>query len=908
MSSLKPYHRRTHPTKQELSLSTVLAFEPSQRHIDLSHAHLPPYPGSLRAIFESLGLNRVSEMAQSIGFHWPPPPTISLRDLIDYRRLANFFFDRRAAAAVLCSVGYAGAVRIQPNAIYREWQKDTAGFHTLDPDALLEKFEYWDQGYFAPTIAVLADKCLAAMAFADYFSDDQLPENLQLQVQSLRPKVSRAIMEASPGWCGTYGPDPGDQGQLHFEGNYEFNQNFMLPVVYNYYDELTPEAQEKLITELLAWGRIQRVNVNDTFTSGGAPNDWSRAGYASFVGNVHDIPETENHVLGIGTARYLTNQLLYQRRQDPNYDNRRNGCMQQLLYLMRNYLSDDFAEYNAKNYQEETRHPLLNLCSYAYDSEIRLGARMVLDYVSAHIAISSNDLRRMVPFRRRSVDLNVTQIDGKSGFMDVSLLDSHGADPMSAHFALLAGNTRAYQNRDARIWQDGKPNRIWDWAITANFSDELTLEAVSDYRLPPSIHDLFVNDLHRRFFQRLHRRPMKKEPGGQRNCDNMEIYSGSPSYLITAGGRPADYVIEGFYGGVAGLQAGGGYDDQNLGVAVPTSLMTAGASAGVDVNPNEAAQLIQLSQFSNKYALEQYSDADGKRYLFYGTENYGVAPDFACGLHFHIPTWVRPDGVGQDEVWRDKDGVFFVEQGLQDGNGPGFYLAIIKQGPFVLFEVFDIWLYPHVSYEQFKSHVWTDNSHIELMSGQQTIYTTYFGNQIHFVIWDHGDFDAAARVGAEGAQPIAGWVGSKILYIEYGAGDPVDTLAGAGNDQSQFLSGTILNSAGDGLVEIRNPFLGTTITLDWRDLAHPVRISETGEVEEAGHNNEVWVDPDSNGPFFEGDFFHPFRTIADAVNVVADGGVVKIVPGRTGDRRISHGGKRVRLVAPIGNVNIGGAR
>ena len=31
--------------------------------------------------------------------------------------------------------------------------------------------------------------------------------------------------------------------------------------------------------------------------------------------------------------------------------------------------------------------------------------------------------------------------------MDISLLDAHGADPMPAQFALLAGNTRAYQRK-----------------------------------------------------------------------------------------------------------------------------------------------------------------------------------------------------------------------------------------------------------------------------------------------------------------------------------------------------------------------------------------------------------------------------------------------------------------------------
>jgi hypothetical protein len=377
---------------------------------------------------------------------------------------------------------------------------------SFDPDALLELKVY---PQVAPTVFILTPKCLAAMAHADYFPDAP-------NAKPLRSNVSEAIMLAGPGWCGTFGPDVSDQAKSHMDANYDFAQMFILPLVYNFYDELTPEARERLITLLLGQGRIHRASLDDTLTSGGAPNDWSRAGYVSLGVKLADIPETENHVLMIATARYLTNQLLYQRDHDPSHNNRGNGdpgdsrpnCMDQVLGLLRNYLRDDFAEYNAKNYQEETRHALLNLCSYAYDAEVRLGARMVLDYISAHIAISSNDLRRMVPFRRRNEGVNVVRIPG-TNFMDVSLLDAHGADPMPAQFALLAGNTRAYQRPNTRVWPgDTTAARPWSWAITPNFGSELTLGALSAYRLPPSIHDLFVNDLHRRFFQRLHRSPL----------------------------------------------------------------------------------------------------------------------------------------------------------------------------------------------------------------------------------------------------------------------------------------------------------------------------------------------------------------------------------------------------------------
>ena len=55
--------------------------------------------------------------------------------------------------------------------------------------------------------------------------------------------------------------------------------------------------------------------------------------------------------------------------------------------MLRNFLRDDFSEYNAKPYQEETRFALLNLCTFAYDHEVRLAATMVLDYVLSSASI-----------------------------------------------------------------------------------------------------------------------------------------------------------------------------------------------------------------------------------------------------------------------------------------------------------------------------------------------------------------------------------------------------------------------------------------------------------------------------------------------------------------------------------------
>lgn len=785
---------------------------------------------------------------------------------------ANCLFDKRAAAAVSAATGLENGVQVHPS-----------GKQETEPTELLKEKDYGDK---APNIYIPTAKCLAALAYPDFFPE--APD-----ADGLRPMVSKAILAATQGWCGTFGP--GVDGTIdvidlfvdHYEGDYDMSQMHLLQIAYRYYDELSPEAREHLITHLLAQGRIHRPNLNDTLTHGGNRDDWSRAGYISPGGYHIRIGETENHILMILTARYLTNQLLYQRDHLPVHDNRKNGAAQHgpdctglLLTLLRDILRDDFSEYNAKPYQTQTRSALLNLCSYAYDHEVRLAARMVLDYISAHIAVSSNDLRRMVPFRRRNEGKNVTQSDG---YMEVGLLErTFGADPTVQHFAILAGNTRAYE----RKWKE----RPKDWSIKTDGSDgnDAIMDALSDYRLPPSIHDLFVNDLHRRFFQRLHRVVQPDVEMTGRNADNMEIYAGSPSYLITAGGAPAIYAIDPDIGAFLAAEE----QAKQLGVAVPTSFMPTGRSAGDSGTGIGAKDLIQFSSFSEGFSFLK----NGVLVRSSPTvANYGVAPDFACGHRVDLPEWCAPLVPCMPQlVLQPRCKFNFVDKHGGAGR-PGFFLALLRDGDFTVMEAHDTWLYPELTFEQFKRDVWERNKHLSgsgLSSNVEAQYTTQNGNRLHFVIWKDGNRENDATYGA------------RILSIEYGEGDPMDTLVDAGNDSDPFLSGTIMKSTGDAKVEISNPFLGTNITLDMRDPLHPKRTSETGEVEEAGSNQEVWVDFGWQGPS-EGNFFRPFNTIAGATAAVADGGVIKIMPGSTSERPSIQNNKRMRLVAPIGGVTIG---
>src|SRR5213076_2839689 len=152
--------------------------------------------------------------------------------------------------------------------------------------------------------------------------------------------------------------------------------------------------------------------------------------------------------------------------------------------------------------------------------------------VSAHLAVSSGDCRRMVPFRRRNEGKNVSR--GPDGSMTISLLDwQGGADPMTEHMAVQTGALRAYE-------MPTEPWRPLIWSISGEGGDA-AYEMLSDYKMPALIQDLFVTDLHRRFFQGMNRRTLDNPDVTGRNANTDELNAGSPSYLLTAGGSPAPF-------------------------------------------------------------------------------------------------------------------------------------------------------------------------------------------------------------------------------------------------------------------------------------------------------------------------------------------------------------------------------
>jgi hypothetical protein len=131
-----------------------------------------------------------------------------------------------------------------------------------------------------------------------------------------------------------------------------------------------------------------------------------------------NISETENHLLGINTTKYLNNQLIIEDLGDDlaaaaPYIDDQIEIKKWLLKRMQGFLQHDFIEYNAHPYQRHSIESIRNLYDYAGDpgrpslpdADLRNAAQLVLDFTAAKFAVGSSQGRRMVPYRRHRSDL-----------------------------------------------------------------------------------------------------------------------------------------------------------------------------------------------------------------------------------------------------------------------------------------------------------------------------------------------------------------------------------------------------------------------------------------------------------------------------------------------------------------------
>lgn len=248
----------------------------------------------------------------------------------------------------------------------------------------------------------------------------------------------------------------------------------------------------------------------------------------------HTTDESENHKVLIESARYLTNQLVAQENGDKKYDNARNGMDAFILGKLQGFLKNDFLEYNARPYQRYTLAGIQNLHDFAHNKDVQRAAQMVLDYVSAKYAVSSNDARRNPPYRRLTDYYHPDLFNQES-------------DPLKDRMLALFGPTA--------VMKELKPALH----VPEGSVGEMMLAGISGYRPTKAVADLIVNHDHQSFFQRI-------------NHVGAEAYTAEPDFLITSGGYPTPYAYT-----VAGIGR-----DKDKGRTVPTTLMPSGHLISVE--------------------------------------------------------------------------------------------------------------------------------------------------------------------------------------------------------------------------------------------------------------------------------------------------------------------------------------
>ena len=198
-----------------------------------------------------------------------------------------------------------------------------------------------------------------------------------------------------------------DDMKCHELTDYDMGLVGLLRILY-LYGPPTPGSGPSV--SLITKGTLDYA-IKKLLTQTGGVGEWRD--HPHLCGIPLPLPETENHILMTESSRYLSNQLI-RAQLNPlkipaidaatknRYVNDTNGMKSKLLEKLASFLSNDFHEYNARPYTRMTAKALENLHDFSEHREVRRGANIVLDYISAKFATSSASSGRSVPFRRRT--------------------------------------------------------------------------------------------------------------------------------------------------------------------------------------------------------------------------------------------------------------------------------------------------------------------------------------------------------------------------------------------------------------------------------------------------------------------------------------------------------------------------
>jgi hypothetical protein len=514
------------------------------------------------------------------------------------------------------------------------------------------------------------------------------------------------------------------------------------------------------------------------------------AGVAAVAVGFLRIPESENHILMINTSRYLMNKVIIETLADDDdkedFEDDNEDVKEWLLDNLQTIVKEDFREYNARPYQRYSITAILNLDDFSGDDDLKTASQIVLDLASAKFAAGSNQGRRVAPFRRR-MELIPEDMLGNRPFFDLASL----ADHQVAAMLLFAGQTQQLPDNKASIPSLG----------------EMIYEASSSYRPHSMILDVAANKS-KSYEQRIHH-------------DGYEIYSSTPSFLISAGGVQTGLANKPLIGPFSFTPPKGFEFDVDRGTAMPTVLI-----------PNAPSRQVVVTDFLRILGtIEYYNSVDAKITVFPPNappredtvkawtydHNICVRQGFACGMNIVIPRAMDNSqclitAPNAPDQWR------FIDSHscpAYDG-APRFYVAIYRQ-PCVLpgneclfignWGFFEAVADPGMSIEQFMDQIISSNppeltATLQIPSSLIGTYVSAKGERITFDVRGHErDSDT------------------------YGIVSVNNTSEGEADDWPLGSLGPILSDDGKATIRSLNPpfFPNSRIEIDFTDSDHPRR-------------------------------------------------------------------------------------
>jgi hypothetical protein len=511
---------------------------------------------------------------------------------------------------------------------------------------------------------------------------------------------------------------------------------------------------------------------------------------------VGTFQETENHRLMIESTRFLNNQAVIDSLGKDNAPYIGTGQYSVKVWLLAEFQTiakNDFVEFNARPYHGFALEAIRNLADFSEDADVRTGAQMILEYSAAKYAAGSNQGRRQQPFRRHFAAVNC--IDN----LPCPDLASDAPRP-----PLMFNDF--YQLGDSEISEGllflGQNQQLPGGRASVGALHDAYAAATARFLPAGMITDLGIQK-QSLYLQKIHHA-------------GYEAVSSGPSALISAGGIETGHA---YFFSIAGVGIkGGSISDSadDLGAALPTSVMFTGAPTAAEAGPGKTS----LEEFLSFRGTVKTEGSNEETF----DDNLCVWKNLACGIGVRIPhDMLSCFSHAGSTPWYFFDSSLCVPYKVS----PRFFLAL-----YLVCGQADCLQNLDASASGVNT---TSAGFVEIVDNPSTPFLAFQSSvQSRNPLGGDGYISGlgAGCVGTgacNGAYHTAS--GHTLQLALRGHKDDsshtgilsVDGVAEKDTADWPLAEGDVLNSSGNGVITIHNPRLNTQMILDFSDPDHPCR-------------------------------------------------------------------------------------